>query len=137
METTSNINIVYPSFFSVSSLPIRNGNFFGKFSNRAGFCVSSLPIRNGNLELPPSVKVVVEGFEPTYKEWKLEILQLLLVIMLRGFEPTYKEWKQNLIPHHHFHQHFGLEPTYMEWDAEQYFTVWFLHIFRFAPTSWE
>ena len=31
-------------------------------------------------------------FEPTYKEWKLD-MRNAIVLKIRGFEPTYKEWK--------------------------------------------
>ena len=36
--------------------------------------------------------VILQRFEPTYKEWKREVLTKKTIENI-SFEPTYKEWK--------------------------------------------
>ncbi len=87
----------------------------------------------------PGVSITHSGFEPTYKEWKAILEELVLQTYLEvsslpirngkilknldslisplRFEPTYKEWKVAVYCHKFTASRLCFEPTYKEWKV--------------------
>ena len=52
-----------------------------------------LPTRDGNLSPDNKFQTSLQGFDPTYKGWKLDWSNNTLTVS-DSFDPTYKGWKR-------------------------------------------
>ena len=93
METIAQKPASLTSTLHTRILPTRNGNGFRSDWDGYQRLTRILPTRNGNHLRPHQHLSPYPHTDPTYKEWKLFSVFMLLIGALLYTDPTYKEWK--------------------------------------------